>query len=765
MLWILAGLLLTAVVAPLVTRFAGAWCGRLLALAPAAAFAWFAAQLPTVAGGGRVLERIAWVPSMGVSADLALDGLSLTFALLVSGIGALTMVYARGYIGANPKLGRLNATLLVFMTAMLGLVLSDDLITAFVFWELTSVSSYLLVGYDHENEKARKAALQALLITGAGGLSLLCGIILIGMAGGSYSVTELVSSGDVLRDSALYLPALLLVLGGCFTKSAQLPFHFWLPGAMAAPTPVSAYLHSATMVKAGVYLLARLSPVLGGTDVWQGTLVTFGAATMVYAATIAFFQTDLKRILAYTSVSALGTLVMLLGIGTPDAAAAAVAYLVVHALYKCALFHVAGIVDHECGTRDVRRLGGLARTLPITATAASLAVLSMAGLPPFLGSTAKALVGNAEHALHWGPVTWAGTATVLMTFAVGLLLVWRTFFARAGDEPLPKHPHEAPIDMWLSPVLLGSLGLVLGFTYDAFASGLMAPAAAAIAPAGESALHVSKPASAYVLKGVLAALAIGLYVKRASVARALRLTGVFAWFGPERWYDRGLVGLERGARFTTSHIQNGSLRTYLAVVLATAMVLAGWPLLKDGIPLPPRAEIDIRTHEALIVAAMVLATIFVTRTTSRLAAIAALGIVGAGMAVTFLVFGAPDLAKTQLAIETLSVLLFLFILYRLPPLRQLSTKTQQWRDLMLSTVVGTFFGLLVWGLASVDGASRLSPFFAEQSLAKGKGHNVVNVILVDFRGIDTMGEITVLAVAALGVLALIRVSVRERSAA
>jgi multicomponent Na+:H+ antiporter subunit A len=763
MVWILISLVVAALFAPLVTRLAGRSCGRVLALVPAAACAWFATRIPAVAAGERLVEPVAWAPSLGVSADLALDGLSLVFALLVTGIGALTMVYARGYIGNDPRLGRLNATLLVFMTAMLGLVLSDDLVTAFVFWELTSVSSYLLVGYDHANPKARAAALQALLITGAGGLCLLCGVILIGSVGGTYSVSELVSKGDVLRDSSLYLPILLLVLGGCFTKSAQLPFHFWLPGAMAAPTPVSAYLHSATMVKAGVYLLARLSPALGGTGEWLALLVTFGATTMVYSAVVAFFQTDMKRILAYTSVSALGTLVMLLGIGTADAAAAATAYLIVHALYKCALFHVAGIVDHECGTRDVDRLGRLSRAMPITCVAACLAVLSMAGLPPFLGASAKGLVGHAEHALHMGPVEWAAMLTVLMTFAVGALLVWRTFFGRRDGEDLPKHPHEAPIDLWFSPLLLGSLGLLLGFFWGPLAHNLLEPAAAAIAPGVAPELHVHATAGSYALKAALAAFGLALYVKRRTVVRALRLASVLTWFGPERFYDRGLVAIEWFARAVTRRLQSGSLRTYLAIVLASTMVLAGYPLLKNGVPLPPSGSFDIRVHEAAIVLAMVLATIFVMSTRSRLSAIAALGIVGAGMSVTFLVFGAPDLAKTQLAIETLSVLLFLFILYRLPPLRQLSTRLQVWRDVVLSLTVGCFFALLVWGLTSVDGASRLSPFFAENSLALGKGHNVVNVILVDFRGIDTMGEITVLAVAALGVLGLMRVHVRERS--
>ncbi|MFB3140368.1 MAG: proton-conducting transporter membrane subunit, partial [Candidatus Acidiferrales bacterium] len=381
-----------ALAAPWLHRIARSTSGWVLALFPLALTVYFAGQAGRVAAGEVLAVSIDWVPSLGIALSFYLDGLSLLFALLISGIGALVVVYAGGYLAGHAHLGRFYAFLLMFLASMLGLVLANNVITLFVFWELTSVSSYLLIGFEHEREAARQAALQALLVTGLGGLALLAGLLLLGQAGGSMELSELLTRGEAIQAHPFYAPILLLILAGAFTKSAQFPFHFWLPSAMEAPTPVSAYLHSATMVKAGIYLLARFNPVLGGTELWFYIVTAAGAATMLVGAYLAFQQSDLKRILAYSTMSALGMMVLLLGLGTELAVKAAIVSILVHALYKGALFLVAGAVEHETGTRDVDRLGGLRRAMPITAAAAALAALSMAGLPPLFGFIGKEMV-------------------------------------------------------------------------------------------------------------------------------------------------------------------------------------------------------------------------------------------------------------------------------------------------------------------------------------------------------------------------------------
>jgi multicomponent Na+:H+ antiporter subunit A len=450
--------------APGIYKLAGKWTGWLLALLPAGiafylAFRYFG----PITAGETIVVSYAWVPSLDVSLSFYLDGLALTFALLISGIGALVLIYAGYYLVKYPQINHFYLYILLFMAAMLGVVLASNLITLFLFWELTSLSSYLLIGFHYNKEASRAAALQALLVTGGGGLALLAGFILLGLAGGSFELTALLDQGEALRGHGLYGPALALILLGAFTKSAQFPFHFWLPGAMEAPTPVSAYLHSATMVKAGVYLLARLSPILAGTAAWTTTVTAVGAITMLVGAIIALQHSDLKRILAYSTVSALGTLVMLLGIGGKVAVEAAMIFLVVHSLYKGTLFLAAGILDHQTGTRDVNVLGGLGRAMPITAVAVLLASLSMSGLPPALGFLSKELLYEATLALgaYAAPLTGAALLAngVMVAVAAGLFL--KPFTGPRGATP--RQPGgEAAVALWLGPALLGGLGLLLG---------------------------------------------------------------------------------------------------------------------------------------------------------------------------------------------------------------------------------------------------------------------------------------------------------------
>ena len=398
-----------AAVAPILTRLLGHNAAWPLALVPALLFAHFAGFLPLVADGGVATGAVAWAPSLGVDLSWRIDGLSLTFALLISGIGTLIVLFSGGYLKGHPRQGRFFSFMLMFMGAMQGLVLADGFITLFVFWELTSITSFLLIGFDNHREPARRAAFQALVVTGMGGLSLLAGLLIVWNVTGAADMSALLRQGDALRDSPLYLAALILVLGGAFTKSAQFPFHFWLPNAMQAPTPVSAYLHSATMVKAGVYLLMRLNPAMGGTAAWETILPLFGGATLLVGTVLALRQTDLKLMLAYTTVGSLGLLVMLTGFGSDKAVEAAVLYLIAHSLFKGALFMVAGSLDHEAGSRDIAELAGLRRAMPISFAAALLAGASMAGLPLFFGFIAKEEIYDAlGFAGGWASCTDAG---------------------------------------------------------------------------------------------------------------------------------------------------------------------------------------------------------------------------------------------------------------------------------------------------------------------------------------------------------------------
>jgi multicomponent Na+:H+ antiporter subunit A len=753
-------LFLACALAPLVHRAIGGRAGVLLAAAPALLFAHFARFLGPIASGQALEESWPWVAGLGVRLAFRLDGLSLLFALLVTGIGALVLVYGAGYLKGNPRLPRFYSALLFFMAAMLGLVLADDAIALFVFWELTSVSSYLLIGFDHEQEKARKAALQALFVTGGGGLALLAGLLLLGEVAGTLQLSALGAQAGAIQAHALYLPVLLLVLLGAFTKSAQFPFHFWLPGAMAAPSPVSAYLHSATMVKAGIYLLARLNPALGGSDAWHGLVILAGTATLITGAVLAYGQTDLKRLLAFTTVSALGTLTVLVGISTELSARAAMVFLLVHALYKAALFLGVGAIDHEAGTRDVRLLGGLARAMPLTAVAVVASALSMAGLPPFFGFVAKELFYEAKQEAPLGGdllviASFAGSA--LVAAAAGLV-AWRPFFGKAGATP--RHAHEAPPSLWLGPVLLAALSVALGLFPDVLAVPLIQPAASAMR--GEHTEVVLLPwigmSPAFIQSLLVLALGAVLYAVHDRALGWLAPVRRLAAWGPDRAYQAVMAGIVAVAKAQTRVLQSGVLGRYLLVTIGTTVGLGGYALATRVGPVPIHLE-AVSLGEAAVALALVAGAVAVVRAQSLLFAVAALGVVGYGVAVVFLLFGGPDLALTQFAIETLSVLLFALVLRRLPRLRVLSPRSERIRDGVVAVAGGVFVTFLVLAATAATHPTPLRDYFGAASLALANGRNVVNVILVDFRGFDTLGEITVLAVAALGVVALLRLRV------
>jgi len=749
---------LAALLAPWLHRLLPRWSGLLFAALPAGLFCRFAAAIGPVADGVTFPVSYPWLPSLGVQLSFRLDGLSLLFALLILGTGALVLFYSGGYLEGHPRLGRFHGYMLLFMASMLGLVLADNLITLFVFWELTSLSSYLLIGFEHGSEISRRAALQALLVTGAGGLALLAGLLLLGDAGGSSEISALLERGGIVRDHGLYPAILILVLAGAFTKSAQFPFHFWLPSAMAAPTPVSAYLHSATMVKAGIYLLARFSPVLGGTDAWHYGLTITGAATMLLGAVMAVTQKDVKRLLAYSTVSALGTLTLLLGLDTTAAVQAAMVFLLVHALYKGALFLVAGAVDHAVGTRHLDRLGGLLRHMPLIAAAAVLSACAMAGLPPMLGYIGKELLYEAKlqaPAAAW-LITGAGVlANVIMVAAAGIVGIGPFFGKRAAPAPTP---HRVSPALWLGPLLPAVLGLAFGLFPGLIDRSLVAPAVGAVR-AEPSSIQLSlwhglNPI--LLLSLVTYGSGAALYFSRQQLYLAAARTAAFSAWGPSRWYDAAVSGLTRFAGLTARLLQTGYLRYYLMTALGAAFVLIFATLaIEVGIPRPGFTAPPL-FHEWVIAAVILAAALFAAASLSRLAVVASLGVVGYGVALIYILFGAPDLAMTQFCVETLTIILFVLVLYRLPRFSILSDRRARVRDALMALGNGGIMTALVLAAVAEPVRSRIGRFFAENALSEAHGRNVVNVILVDFRALDTLGEITVLAVAALGVYALLR---------
>ena len=761
---ILSGFALGAL-APRLVRHFGERSHWVLAILPAILLIYFASLVPGVAGGDTFRTAIPWVSGLNVDLSFYIDGLSLLFALLISGIGTLIVIYAGGYLHGDPQIGRFYLYLLSFMAAMLGVVLADNIITLFVFWELTSVTSFLLIGYNHTQARSRRAAMQALIVTGGGGLALLAGLILMASVGGSFELTDLNASGAALRESPFYTGIVILVLLGAFSKSAQFPLHFWLPNAMEAPTPVSAYLHSSTMVKAGVYLVARLSPGLGGTDLWFYALVIFGTMTMLTGAILALRQTDLKLILAYTTVAGLGTLVMLIGLGEPLAFKAAAIFLVTHALYKGALFMSAGAIDHETGTRNPLELGGLYRAMPISFAAAALAGLSMSGIIPFVGFIAKEIMYEAT--LHVG-----ATATILLSLcaivangltitAAGVVVV-RPFLGKYRETP--KHPHEAPPSLFLGPAVLATLGLLAGVLHPWTSYGFVAPMMTSLsgtAPTGHA-------ADLYLWHGFktplflsLATLAFGIvcFVKwhtiRHAIADALQMLG----WGPDRGYDQAVASLERAAFAQIRVQQTGYMRHYLiaaiasmsAFILLTLALFKGWP---GSFEIP-----TMRLTEVVALALLLGGAIVATVVYSRIAAIAAVGVVGYAVALLFVMFSAPDLAFTQFMIETLTVVILVMVLMRVPlEVKSLRSSFCRRRDAVVAGTFGTVVGLMLLAVVQGDLDFRLSEYFLSRSVPDAHGHNVVNVILVDFRALDTLGEIFVVTLAGLSTLGLVRLA-------
>jgi len=760
MLWsVLLGFLF-APVAPLLYPHTKHILGWLIPLIPLALFGYFVSQINPITDGEIITESYEWVPSLGINLDFRLDGLSLIFALLITGVGTLVFTYAGGYL--HYRLGTFYLYLLMFMASMLGVVLADNMLLVFVFWELTSISSYLLISFYNNKDDSREAAKTALIVTGASGLALLAGLTLFGIASETWSLGTAIETFD--HHHKLYMPILILIAIGAFGKSAQFPFHFWLPMAMAAPAPVSSYLHSATMVKAGVYLLARMHPALGHTDEWHLLITTIGGITMIMGGYLAWQQTDIKRVLAYTTISALGILVFLLGIGSGIAVKAALVFVVVHALYKCALFMVGGTIDHETGTRDLDHLGGLSQKMPYTAGAAAIAALSMAGLPPLFGFIGKELIYEATLEAKDLPVLGLTVAAFIANLfnvtAAGMVAITPFY----GEEKhTPKHAHEAPASMWVPPLILGAFSLGLGLFSVQLYEPILEPMVEAVY-GNQYEVHLGLWHgfnTMFALSIVTILGGAGLYMMIQRLRPTAHALDVGTQFGPAVIYQRGFMdGFLWLANQFRQQAMKAHLRYYVRIIVVTVTVA----VLSTLLPAIHLNELihdldEVRLYELLFMAFIIICTVAIPFQQSRRAVIALLGMVGFVIAVMFLLFSAPDLSMTQFAIETLTVILFVLVIYRLPQFRIHSSMRTRTIDAVLSIAFGGMITLLVLIIINEPFQSQLATFFVENSYKVAKGHNVVNVILVDFRGFDTMGEITVLAIAAIGVFALLKLNV------
>ncbi|MBE0481948.1 MAG: putative monovalent cation/H+ antiporter subunit A [Bacterioplanes sp.] len=753
-----------AMAAPWLVKLSGRYSGWLLALYPFSLVVYFAQWIPVIGQGHSQLTTYQWFPGLDISLSLYLDGLSLLFALLISIIGTFVLIYAGSYLKGHKDLGRFYLIIIAFMASMLGLVLADNVITLFVFWELTSITSYFLIGFQHEQASARKAALQGLFVTVGGGLCLLAGFVLLAIMGGSYSIQGILSSGVSLPEHGLYGAALVLVLLGAFTKSAQFPFHFWLPNAMAAPTPVSAFLHSATMVKAGVYLLARLNPGMA-SDLWSTILTSVGALTVITAVVMALSHRDMKKILAYSTVMALGTLVMLLGIGTELALTAFVVFLLAHSLYKGALFMLAGAVDHAVGTKDLSELSGLRKAMPVTALLMLLAAMSLAGIPPLFGFIAKELLFESLlQASVWGyGLLLLFVFSAILLVAVAAALALKPFYGQYLATP--KTPHEPPVAELLGPVVLIVMALLLSLFALPAQQWLLSSSMLAVAgyvPEVKLALWhgVNMP---LMLSAVSLVLGIMLWTQWHRVQPWLsRVIAQLSRFGPERGYFKMMDGITWSASWQTRFLQNGVLGLYMVVLILSTFLLAGYTFVRSyGLHFPLDVQ-DSYVYEWVVAFLLIVSALFASTTRYRLAAVAAMGVLGFAVALTFIHFSAPDLGITQLLVETLTVILLVLVLFKLPEFVQLSSPWERARDIVVALFGGVVMLFILVAAIDIQYFDSISSYYIDNSELLGYGRNIVNVILVDFRVLDTLGEIFVLALAALGVLSMIKLRAEDR---
>ncbi|MED3384923.1 Na+/H+ antiporter subunit A [Bacillus subtilis] len=765
--------------------------GWFVLILPVLLFIYFLPMIRMTQSGETLRSVLEWIPSLGINFTVYIDGLGLLFALLITGIGSLVTLYSIFYLSKEKEqLGPFYVYLLMFMGAMLGVVLVDNVMVLYMFWELTSLSSFLLIGYWYKREKSRYGAAKSLLITVSGGLCMLGGFILLYLITDSFSIREMVHQVQLIAGHELFIPAMILILLGAFTKSAQFPFYIWLPDAMEAPTPVSAYLHSATMVKAGIYVIARFSPIFAFSAQWFWIVSLVGLFTMVWGSFHAVKQTDLKSILAFSTVSQLGMIISMLGVSAAAlhyghteyytvAAMAAIFHLINHATFKGSLFMAVGIIDHETGTRDIRKLGGLMAIMPITFTISLIGTFSMAGLPPFNGFLSKEMFFTSMlHVTHfdlfnvqtWGVLfplfAWIGS---VFTFIYSMKLLFKTFRGNYQPEQLEKPAHEAPVGMLVPPVILVALAVSLFFFPNILSYSLIEPAMNSIYPtllAGHEKFHVHISQWHGVTTELLMTAGI-VVIGTIGYLSLNKWKGIYKLFPSKltlnRLYDKLLTLMEKGSYRVTKQYMTGFLRDYLLYIFAGFIILIGGAFaIKGGFSFKTEGMAKIGVYEIILTLVMISATVATVFARSRLTAIIALGVVGYTLALFFVIFRAPDLALTQLVIETISVALFLLCFYHLPKLR-LKTKTRTFRmtNFIISLGVGVIVTLLGIASSSQRTKDSIASFFVKHSHDLGGGDNVVNVILVDFRGFDTMFEITVLTIAALGIYSMIKTKVKE----
>ncbi len=751
MLTILLVSLIGACLMPLVARLVGRGAGLLIALLPAGLFAGFIGMAPVVERGWVRGEGANWAPSLGLDFTVRLDGFSFLFCLLITGIGALVVVYAGGYMTNKSRSDRTRffTLILLFMTAMLGTVLADNMLVMLMFWEATSILSFLLIGFEGRSARARRAAIMALQVTAAGGLALLAAILMTGHVLGTYSMAEAVRRGAELIASPFGTPIVLGIMIAGFTKSAQFPFHFWLPNAMQAPTPASAYLHSATMVKLGIYLLARFEPVIAMTPWGRNVLITVGCITMLVAALQALRAENFKSALAYSTIASLGILVLLVGLDGPAATVAMIGFLLAHALYKAALFFCAGSVLHATGLQSLRSMGGLARFLPLTAAACVGASLSMAGIPPFIGFISKEFLFEAQIESSWelAPLAIAVIVNAAMVGIAGVITL-RPFFMGRGKVTAINHGET--MSLVAPPLFLALTGLVISLEPEWITRVAIRPAVAAVYGRAVD-VHIAVwhgLTPMLMLSAVVVSVGALVVFFWNNIHHALRSIERVDHYAVERLWERMIGGLALRARRITARSQHGDLRRYLGLVMAAFVAFALWSVWGTAPHMPQFTAPPIAEAMALLIGLG--GALAATRARTLLATMVAVGLAGFAVAIGFMLNGAPDLALTQFTVEALIVVL-LTVLLLIVPLASPATRSvgQRRRDGVLALLFGIIMFVGMIDMAAITHPLPASEYYGRMSYIAAKGHNVVNVILVDFRAFDTLGETTVIAVAAL----------------
>lgn len=781
-----------AVLVPLIyRRFTRLHVGWFVLLVPIFLFVMLARLIPSVASGNTYIHTYHWMPHLGINFTTYIDGLSMIFGLLITGVGCLVIFYSIFYLSSKESLQHFYCYLLLFMGAMLGVVFSDNLIVLYVFWELTSVSSFLLIAFWHHRKGSRQGAQKAMLITVSGGVAMLIGFIMLHMMTDSFSIREIISNVSVINEHGLFIPAMILILLGAFTKSAQFPFHIWLPDAMEAPTPVSAYLHSATMVKAGIFLVARFTPVFGGGQVWFWVVSMVGMITLIWGSFSAIRQMDLKALLAYSTISQLGMIMSLLGLGSlalhfgysedsviyTQATFAALFHMINHSTFKGALFMVVGIVDHELGTRDIRRLGGLMTFMPFTFTVATIGSLSMAGLPPFNGFLSKemflAATVNIMHAdvfslgsigIIFPVIAWVAS---VFTFVYCMIFIFKTFLGAAQPDKLDKPIHEAPFGMLISPLILVIIVVGMFFFPNIIGAYVLRPAMMSIYPTFTDVdslvpyIHAWHGVNAEVL------MTIGIILVGAILFKQLKKWKVVYNLWPQNYsfnafYNNFLLHGEISSTLTTKSYMTGFLRDYLVYIyLFFIVTTGGFLLFSSAFSFSTNDNAPIRVYEVILVGVMAIAAFAMIFAKSRITAVLLNGALGYSISIFFVIFRAPDLALTQLVVESVTTALFFLAFSHLPDWKvEKSSKNSKRINAFISIGVGTLVTLVGLSVINYNSFDRISVFF-EDAYELAGGANIVNAILGDFRAFDTMLEVVVLFIAGLGVYTLIKLRVKK----